>query len=172
MRSQACAQVISGWRRRRPSPKRRSTAPLAIGVTPGSSAASSSERARCRGGAGASGGQGEKHTDGTAYEGRARGEPAGRKFLGVMLPDCLHPAGAPCLLPVSRLGRLPGGSTSAPLQLDCPKRRLARRARARRLRRGGSACGSSRPPPRRRRARWRRRAQSLPRRTGRGLVAG
>ena len=52
MRSQACAQVISGWRRRRPSLKRRSTAPLAIGVTPGSSAASSSERARCRGGAG------------------------------------------------------------------------------------------------------------------------
>jgi len=44
VRSQACAQVISGWRRRRPSLKRRSTAPLAIGVTPGSSAASSSER--------------------------------------------------------------------------------------------------------------------------------
>ena len=45
MRSQACAQVISGWRRRRPSLKRRSTAPLAIGVTPGSSAGwSSGER--------------------------------------------------------------------------------------------------------------------------------
>ena len=56
MRSQACAQVISGWRRRRPSLKRRSTAPLAIGATPGL------ERrfelgARCRGGAGASGGE-------------------------------------------------------------------------------------------------------------------
>ena len=68
MRSQACAQVISGWRRRRPSPKRRSTAPRAIGVTPGSSAASSSERARCRGGAGVWGGQEREKTEKTYRE--------------------------------------------------------------------------------------------------------
>ena len=55
MRSQACAQVISGWRRRRPSLKRRSTAPLAIGVTPARLERRFELRARCRGGAGALG---------------------------------------------------------------------------------------------------------------------
>ena len=98
MRSQACAQVISGWRRRRPSLKRRSTAPLAIGVTPGSSAASSSERARCRGGAGASG-----------------GEPAARSEKRcVTLADC-----------PPHLSLASGGSQAAPLQLHCSSTALS-----------------------------------------------
>ena len=107
MRSQACAQVISGWRRRRPSLKRRSTAPLAIGVTPGSSAASSSERARCRGGAGASGGQGR--TCGAL------------KTVGVTLPDCRTRRRTR----VSHLSLASGGSQAAPLQLHCSSTALS-----------------------------------------------
>ena len=45
--------------------------------------------------------------------------------MRVTLPARLHSAGAPlCLLPVSRLGRLPG-SQAAPLQLHCSSTALS-----------------------------------------------